>query len=51
MAEIVFFGGWGRGGGVKYDALYINKIMSIEICNNWIKLNMVFNAIIIFFEI
>ena len=39
---------------IKYNALYINKIMSIllkskfEIYNNWIQFNMVFHVILIF---
>ena len=36
MAEIVFFL---RGGGVKYNALYINKIMSILLKSPIIRFN------------
>ena len=51
MAEIVFLRE-GGGGGVKCKALYVyqkDNVNLFEICNNWIKLNMMFHAIITFF--
>ena len=51
MAEIVFLRE-GGGGGVKCNALCVyqkDNVNLFEICNNWIKLNMMFHVIIIFF--
>ena len=53
MAEIVFLRK-GGGGGMKYNALYVykkNNVNPFEICNNWIKLNMMFHVIIFFLQI